>query len=213
MPTVVQQCTDFVHGVFSWASDISGNATDWLTSAQAKGYTISQTPQVGDIAVWKAGVNGADKQFGHVAVVTAVDKAGGFTVSQSNWNGGPSTLTWSPGAASGFIQPKGADLANAASQAQKSAVGLRSLGTDKVTATDSTFNSGASKTLSLGQELSQGIPVIGAPGAFFSWIAQRGVWAKGTFVFAGVAVALFGVYLVFRKEADAAIATAAKAVP
>ncbi|MFW6359637.1 MAG: CHAP domain-containing protein [Chroococcales cyanobacterium] len=43
-------------------------------------------PQVGAIAVWEAGVNGAGS-VGHVAVVERVYDDGSILISESNWAG------------------------------------------------------------------------------------------------------------------------------
>lgn len=62
-----------------------GNASSWLSSAQASGFTTSQTPAVGAIVVY--GANGGYSQYGHVAIVTAVNPDGTFQVSEMNYNG------------------------------------------------------------------------------------------------------------------------------
>lgn len=51
----------------------AGNAHDWAASARARGYTTGALPAVGSIAVFAPGVDGANAQFGHVAIVIATN--------------------------------------------------------------------------------------------------------------------------------------------
>ncbi|MBK1986088.1 CHAP domain-containing protein [Sphaerospermopsis aphanizomenoides BCCUSP55] len=60
-----------------------GNAGTWDNTA-GNGASISTTPQVGSIALWEAGVNGAGS-VGHVAVVERINTDGTITISESNW--------------------------------------------------------------------------------------------------------------------------------
>jgi hypothetical protein len=62
----------------------SGNATDWLINARAKGIATSAAPTVGAVAVYRAGR--AYSVFGHVAVVIKVD-ADTYRVSEMNYRG------------------------------------------------------------------------------------------------------------------------------
>ena len=64
-----------------------GNAKDWTALAQQAGYSVSNTPHVGDIAVLQPGVQGADNVYGHVAVVEKVNADGTVTTSDQNWAG------------------------------------------------------------------------------------------------------------------------------
>ncbi|OYD08390.1 CHAP domain-containing protein [Paludifilum halophilum] len=50
-----------------------GNATNWDDNARALGYRVDQSPSVGAIAQWNAGVGGASSAYGHVAYVTGVN--------------------------------------------------------------------------------------------------------------------------------------------
>jgi surface antigen len=58
--------------------DFMGNANQWT------GTTVNTTPQVGDVAQWDGGRNGAGSA-GHVAYVTAVNTNGTVTVAEYNW--------------------------------------------------------------------------------------------------------------------------------
>jgi len=58
--------------------DFMGNANQWT------GAFVDATPQVGDVAQWDAGRNGAGSS-GHVAYVTAVDANGSVTINEYNW--------------------------------------------------------------------------------------------------------------------------------
>ncbi len=78
-------CTYYVAQVASWIPGGLGNAGDWLTNAEAKGFKTSSTPQVGSVAVYGAG--GGYSQFGHVAYVTGVNGNGTFDVSEMNFTG------------------------------------------------------------------------------------------------------------------------------
>lgn len=55
-----------------------GNAKDWDDHAPAYGFTVDNTPEAGDIAVWDAGA------YGHVAIVESVGSNGKPIVSQYN---------------------------------------------------------------------------------------------------------------------------------
>lgn len=77
------QCTwwaAYNHPV-SW----SGNATDWYDNAIATGASVSPTPRIGSIAVWRA--SPGYPTYGHVAIVTGVGGGGSFTVSEMNFVG------------------------------------------------------------------------------------------------------------------------------
>ncbi|WJI91435.1 COG3942 and LysM peptidoglycan-binding domain-containing protein [Weissella viridescens] len=81
------QCTWFVKNAAPWAGNYWGNATNWAASAAAAGFSVSGTPQVGSIAVFGAGVGGADSVYGHVAMVDAVNPDGTITISEGNYAG------------------------------------------------------------------------------------------------------------------------------
>ncbi|MFM7407369.1 MAG: CHAP domain-containing protein [Cuspidothrix sp.] len=83
-------CTWYAHGRMlqlgysEYALDsMLKNAGEWDNYA-ARGCSVTYTPQVGSIAVWEAGVNGAG-DVGHVAVVESINGDGTITISESNW--------------------------------------------------------------------------------------------------------------------------------
>lgn len=77
----IGQCTWGAKEVAPWVGNFWGNANQWPASAQRAGFRIGNRPQVGAIAVWPAG------QYGHVAVVTAIDSSGRIRVQESNYAG------------------------------------------------------------------------------------------------------------------------------
>lgn len=66
------QCTWYVKNLCSWVGNYWGNALDWGASASASGFIVNSTPAVGSVAVFAPGAAGADANYGHVAVVTAI---------------------------------------------------------------------------------------------------------------------------------------------
>lgn len=107
---VVGQCTYYVAETLSWVPAGLGNAYQWLSNAQSRGYAISNSPAVGDIAVWGSSLPGSEG-FGHVAVVTALGPNNTFQVSEMNYSGGPGVVDsrWVTNNSNleGFIEPPG----------------------------------------------------------------------------------------------------------
>lgn len=68
---------------FRGDGQVLGNAADWLTGWQVKGWPTGTTPQVGAIAWW--GANAGVGPNGHVAVVSAINSDGTITVQEYNW--------------------------------------------------------------------------------------------------------------------------------
>ena len=64
-----------------------GDATNWAASAQASGYSVSNSPSVGAIMQTPAYTNGA-YGLGHVAIVESVNGDGSVTVSEMQFGGG-----------------------------------------------------------------------------------------------------------------------------
>ena len=67
-----------------------GNGYQWADSARALGYWVDNTPRnVGDIIVFRQGQEGASSQYGHVAIVEAINPDGSITTSESgaSYNG------------------------------------------------------------------------------------------------------------------------------
>ena len=80
------QCTYYMGELFNipW----SGNAKDWATGAAASGWEVTQTPAVGDIAVFQPGADGALSPYGHVALVTDVGSGNQFSIKEMNATAG-----------------------------------------------------------------------------------------------------------------------------
>lgn len=101
------QCTRFVAETLSWVPAGLGNAGEWLSNAQAKGYSVGRDPVVGSVAVW--GVQ-PGMPYGHVAVVKSLDPGGTITVAEENWLGAGVADTRAgvnPSGISGFIYAPG----------------------------------------------------------------------------------------------------------
>ncbi|KAB8294546.1 CHAP domain-containing protein [Bifidobacterium avesanii] len=67
-----------------------GNGHMWADSARALGYWVDNTPRnVGDIMVFRQGQEGASSQYGHVAIVEAINPDGSVTTSEcgASYNG------------------------------------------------------------------------------------------------------------------------------
>lgn len=81
------QCTWYVKSQLSWVGNYWGNAADWTASAAAAGHKVSNVPSAGSVAVFGAGVQGADGTYGHVAVVDSVNPDGTIDISEANYAG------------------------------------------------------------------------------------------------------------------------------
>lgn len=61
-----------------------GSARYWPELARTQGYSVSQTPRVGAIVSWYGPLYSGD-QWGHVAIVEAVNSDGTIDLSEYNW--------------------------------------------------------------------------------------------------------------------------------
>ena len=68
-------------------STAMGHAYMWSDSARSMGYSVSNTPKTGTIAVFRQGVAGSDPTYGHVAFVEKVYSDGSMLVSEMNVQG------------------------------------------------------------------------------------------------------------------------------
>lgn len=100
-------CTYFVAKTLPWIPGGLGDAYQWLSNARAKGLQTSTTPVVGSVVVYGQG-NGYSN-FGHVAVVRALNGDGTFQVSEMNFVGFNQTDTRKSTMkdVAGFILPPG----------------------------------------------------------------------------------------------------------
>lgn len=65
-----------------------GNAQSWGASASALGYWVDNTARaVGDVIVFAPGQEGASAEYGHVAIVEAINPDGSIKISESNAQG------------------------------------------------------------------------------------------------------------------------------
>lgn len=62
-----------------------GSARYWPELARTQGYSVSQTPRVGAIVSWYGPLYSGD-QWGHVAIVEAVNSDGTIDISEYNWS-------------------------------------------------------------------------------------------------------------------------------
>jgi len=84
------QCTYHLDSIYRQATreclpSEGANAHVWDENLRDCGYAVSNTPEIGDIAVWEASVAG--NEYGHVAYVTGVNADGTFSVSERNLRG------------------------------------------------------------------------------------------------------------------------------
>lgn len=77
------ECTYGMCFLLPWVQEGWGDATNWLANASASGLSISATPVVGSLAIYRAG-SGYSPQ-GHVGVVTAVNGDGTFILQEMNF--------------------------------------------------------------------------------------------------------------------------------
>ncbi len=89
------QCTWWVyirrHQLGLTAGSLMGNGNQWANTARRLGYTVSNTPMVGDVMVFQAGQEGSDGYYGHVAVVEGITTDGSVITSEcgASRNGQP----------------------------------------------------------------------------------------------------------------------------
>ena len=81
------QCTWWVyvrrHQLGLPAGSYMGNGCQWASSARSLGYWVDNTPRhVGDIMVFRAGQEGSDSTYGHVAIVEKINADGTVTTSE-----------------------------------------------------------------------------------------------------------------------------------
>ena len=81
------QCTWWVyvrrHQLGLPVGSYMGNGSQWASSARSLGYWVDTTPRhVGDIMVFRAGQEGSDSTYGHVAIVEKINADGSITTSE-----------------------------------------------------------------------------------------------------------------------------------
>lgn len=107
------QCTWFVYNRFYQIGKpidpYLGNATNWASSSQLRGYQVTTEPQAGSAVVFLAGAGGSHPVYGHVGFCEAVNEDGSFLMSEMNAAGGLYSLSWrvlSPQTGIYFVTPK-----------------------------------------------------------------------------------------------------------
>lgn len=195
---LLTQCTGAVQSLAGWAGGTAGHAWgdahNWLAAAQAQGYQISPTPVVGSVAVWGAGMGGADSRSGHVALVSGIQSNGLAIVQEANvpeGNGSIQTHNLDPFRASGiigYILPPGS-----------------------AGATAGTASGGTSSTAG-GLAVA---PVLGLPGVnlnpfsgFFD--LAGGTARRGLTMTLGILFVLMGVYILFHSQVNQVAVKVAK---
>lgn len=85
-------CVDFVKYILSrhlpgYKNGAYGNGKDFATNmGKAMGYTVNHTPAVHAVVSFPAWRPYTSQQYGHVAIVLAVNSDGSIVVEESNWN-------------------------------------------------------------------------------------------------------------------------------
>ncbi|MBG0741121.1 CHAP domain-containing protein [Paeniglutamicibacter antarcticus] len=77
----------FLNATFRPDGQVLGSALTWKAGWDAKGWPTGNTPRVGAVVWYAPGTGGADPNFGHVAVVKAVNTDG--TYVEEGYNGKP----------------------------------------------------------------------------------------------------------------------------
>lgn len=104
------QCTYYVinrlHALGKPVPGPMGNANQWAYTASSHGIPVSNTPTVGSVVSFPAGVAGASG-YGHVAFVEGVNPDGSIRISEMNFGGSPNvtyrTVDAGSAAASSYI--------------------------------------------------------------------------------------------------------------
>ena len=104
------QCTYYVinrlHALGKPVPGPMGNANQWAYTASNHGIPVSNTPTVGSVVSFPAGVAGASG-YGHVAFVEGVNPDGSIRISEMNFGGSPNvtyrTVDAASAAASSYI--------------------------------------------------------------------------------------------------------------
>ena len=79
--------------IFKGPKAFLGNAKEWNERAKAAGWTLSNVPTPGAIAVYEPGQGGASG-YGHVAIVESVDReTNTMVISDMNGPGGRGVVT------------------------------------------------------------------------------------------------------------------------
>jgi hypothetical protein len=214
------QCLQWVNNVTGGAGAGFATAGDLASYASSKGL-LHSTPQLGDIAVYNAGQGGAGSA-GHAGIVTAIS-GGAIGVTSTNWGTAGSGATQNfvgqgGGTPSGYVDPTAIGGKNIIAGQTGTTATLAS------STTPAASGGGCQSLTSFIESNAHGssIPVVGGvigavtgtalfPVALVEWGTQPCVrWTAGFWLMA-LGMGGVGFYLFFRKQADAAIGSVAKA--
>lgn len=209
----VGQCTWWVAQNLPWVNNsaITGNAAQWLDSAQSHGFAISRYPVPGSVAVWGANRGGA-AGAGHVAIVTNVVN-GLPVVSEDNWPEGSGPRTRSVSATSaagiiGYILPPGSSFSQTPSTPAQQGYVARFA--DQTNPSKDQSNNCA--TIGELAAKDYGATVIPGPvQGFFGWITQPCVVRRLVLYGAASAAILIGLRMAGQPEPSNVVIGAAEA--
>ena len=225
----LQAVTDLTGIAVSAGGTAFNSAADLANWAKNTG-NLSATPQLGDVAVWGAGQGGA-AGAGHAGIVTGLG-GGGVQVTSTNWPAGSGETQYTVGnnnvgmgAPLGYVNPTVLGGKNIITGATGIGAGLASAGSSVASAGPTSSDSGAGcKSLTEfidSNAHGSSIPVVGGvigavtgtalfPVSVVEWGTQPCVrWTAGFWLLA-FAMGGLGFYLLFRKQANAAIGQVGK---
>lgn len=223
------QCLQWVNNITHGAGAGFGTAADLASYAKTNGL-LHQTPQLGDVAVWGNGVNGA-LSAGHAGVVTGVTN--GVQVTSTNWPGGQGATQYTVGAGnnpvgmgapSGYVNPNaigGHNIIPGGSEGLVSAVpsGVAAAAGSATTivgreATD--LATAVSRAQTAAGPTSLTNPFAGFTGTvtgFFDWAGQSSLKFSFALDLISIGMIIGGVVLLFRREVTGAVSAATGALP
>lgn len=210
------QCLQWVNNITHGAGAGFGTAADLASYAKTNGL-LHQTPQLGDVAVWGNGVNGA-LSAGHAGVVTGVTN--GVQVTSTNWPGGQGATQYTVGAGnnpvgmgapSGYVNPNaigGHNIIPGGSEGLVSGVPTavaQAAGTSTTIvgreATD--LATAVSRAQTAAGPTSVTNPFAGFTGTvtgFFDWAGQSSLKFSFALDLISIGMIIGGVVLLFRRE-------------
>jgi hypothetical protein len=206
------QCLQFVNNVTGGGGSGYSTAGALEQSAASSG-KLHSVPQLGDIAVWGPGANGA-AGAGHAGIVTGLQN-GLVQVTGTNWPGGAGATQYTVGKGnnpvgmglpSGFIDPTTVGGKNIITGAPSESGAVAA-----ATAAGTSITSGSTyQTLS---SLTTGASAVDIPSKFILWLSQGTLVRRLVFTAGGVFLAWYGLHLLAHVDSPVQVVTsAAKAV-
>ena len=194
-----EQCVVFVEHITGVGYGLP-YAKDYLGLPGVRTVASGATPNIGDIAIWGGGANGASSA-GHVALVTGLSPSGQVSVTGTNWPEGSTARTsivgtGGMGSPTAYLTPGSKTALSPTSDITGGAAGVSSF-----------TSSGTYTTLS--QAMSDtGFLHLGAVPAFFRWLSQGALLRRLGFTMAALVAIAVGIYLLTRRNVGADIANA-----